>query len=109
MMTSAKHTTLFGSLLLSVAMTAMNPAGAQQTEPAAKDAADKPAATAPSQKMECDDLKKKIEDKLEAKGVKGYQLDVVDADAATDAKVVGTCGGGKQKITYSRADKPAGN
>jgi hypothetical protein len=53
----------------------------------------------------CDDLKAEIAKKIEANGVKTYTLDVVPADKAdsmTDAKVVGTCGGGSKKIVYSR-------
>lgn len=100
-------TTLIGSILLSGAMLAMQPAVAQ-TDAAAKDAADKPAAPV-SQKLACEDLKQKIEAKLEGKGVKGFQLDVIDADAATDGKIVGQCDGGKHKIAYTRAAKPAAN
>ena len=50
----------------------------------------------------CDDLKAEITKKIEANGVKNYTLDVVDKDAQTDAKVVGTCGGGTKKIVYSK-------
>lgn len=50
----------------------------------------------------CDDLKAEIAKKIEANGAKNYTLDVVDKDAQTDAKVVGTCGGGTKKIVYSR-------
>jgi Protein of unknown function (DUF1161) len=60
----------------------------------------------------CDDLKSEIAAKLDAKGVKGYSLDIVAKDAeVTDGKVVGTCGGGTKKIVYSRKasteEKPA--
>ena len=59
----------------------------------------------------CEDLKTEIAAKLDAKGVKGYTLEIVDKDKdAGDAKVVGTCGGGTKKILYSKkaAEKPAG-
>ena len=50
----------------------------------------------------CEELKTEIAAKLDAKKVTGYTLDVVDADKAGDAKVVGTCEGGAKKITYAK-------
>ena len=50
----------------------------------------------------CEELKTEIAAKLDAKNVTGYTLDIVDADKAGDAKVVGTCDGGAKKITYAR-------
>jgi hypothetical protein len=52
----------------------------------------------------CEELKTEIAAKLDAKGVKGYSLDIVakDADAA-DGKVVGNCEGGTKKIVYKKA------
>jgi hypothetical protein len=61
----------------------------------------------------CEDLKTEIAAKLDAKGVKGYTLDIVDKDKDSDGKVVGTCEGGTKKIIYSKtadaapADAPA--
>ena len=55
-----------------------------------------------AQGKSCDDLKAEIAKKIEANGVKDYTLDVVDKDAQSDAKVVGTCGGGTKKIVYTR-------
>ena len=51
----------------------------------------------------CEELKSEIAAKLDAKGVKGYSLEIVakDADAA-DGKVVGTCEGGTKKIVYKK-------
>jgi len=56
----------------------------------------------------CEELKTEIAAKLDAKGVKGYSLDIVakDADAA-DGKVVGTCEGGAKKIVYKKGAAPA--
>jgi hypothetical protein len=60
----------------------------------------------------CEELKTEIAAKLDAKGVKGYSLEIVakDADAA-DGKVVGTCEGGTKKIVYKKgaaaAETPA--
>jgi hypothetical protein len=51
----------------------------------------------------CEELKTEIAAKLDAKGVKGYSLDVVAKDTdATDGKVVGTCEGGTKKIVYKK-------
>jgi hypothetical protein len=49
-------------------------------------------------------LKSEIAAKLDAKGVTGYSLDIVDRDAeVTDGQVVGTCDGGTKKIIYKRS------
>jgi hypothetical protein len=51
----------------------------------------------------CEELKSEIAAKLDAKGVKGYSLDIVAKDQeVTDGKVVGTCEGGTKKIVYKR-------
>ena len=50
----------------------------------------------------CDELKAEIAAKLDAKNVTGYTLEIVDADKAGDAKVVGSCEGGAKKITYAK-------
>lgn len=50
----------------------------------------------------CEDLKKEIAEKLDAKGVKDYTLTIVAADQVKDEKVVGSCDGGTKKITYTR-------
>jgi len=53
----------------------------------------------------CEELKTEIAAKLDAKGVKGYTLDIVAKDAdAGDAKVVGTCEAGAKKILYKRGE-----
>jgi hypothetical protein len=56
-----------------------------------------------AQAKPCEELKSEIAAKLDAKGVKGYQLEIVAADqVAKEAKVVGSCEGGTKKITYKR-------
>jgi hypothetical protein len=55
----------------------------------------------------CDNLKAEIAKKIEANGVKDYTLDVVDKDAQSDGKVVGTCGGGAKKLVYTRGSTAA--
>lgn len=60
----------------------------------------------------CGELKSEIAQKLDEKGIKFYLLEIVPAEKVKDqAKVVGTCDGGKKKILYSRTpatpSKPA--
>jgi len=55
-----------------------------------------------AQAKPCDDLKTEIAGKMDAKGVKGYTLDIVAKEKDADGKVVGTCEGGTKKIVYSR-------
>jgi len=50
----------------------------------------------------CDELKTEIAAKLDAQGVKGYEIAVVDTDKVGDAKVIGSCEGGTKKLTYVR-------
>jgi predicted lipoprotein with Yx(FWY)xxD motif len=50
----------------------------------------------------CDELKTEIAAKLDAKSVSGYTLEIVEADKAGEAKVVGSCEGGAKKITYAK-------
>jgi hypothetical protein len=55
----------------------------------------------------CEELKDEITKKLDAKGVKGYTLDIVAKGKDAEGKVVGTCDGGTKKIIYNRAPAPA--
>jgi hypothetical protein len=55
----------------------------------------------------CEELKDEIAKKLDAKGVKGYTLEIVAKDKDAEGKVVGTCDGGTKKILYSKASAPA--
>lgn len=50
----------------------------------------------------CEELKSEIGAKLEAKGVKGYTLDIIAPEEVKDQKVVGSCEAGKKKITYKK-------
>ena len=50
----------------------------------------------------CEELKTEIAAKLDAKGVSGYTLEIVDKDASTGGKVVGTCEGGSKEIVYKK-------
>src|SRR5882762_3205243 len=61
-------------------------------------------AQAPAQTAKpCEELKDEITKKLDAKGVKGYTLDIVAKDKDAEGKVVGTCDGGTKKIIYTKA------
>jgi hypothetical protein len=51
---------------------------------------------------DCNELLNEIKSKLDAKGVKNYDLQIVDKSQTTDLKIVGTCGGDQKKITYIR-------
>jgi hypothetical protein len=55
----------------------------------------------------CEELKDEIAKKLDAKGVKGYTLDIVAKDKDAEGKVVGTCDGGTKKLLYNRASAPS--
>jgi hypothetical protein len=50
----------------------------------------------------CEELKGEIAAKLDAKGVKNYELNIVANDEVSDQKVVGSCEGGSKKIVYKR-------
>ena len=60
------------------------------------------AASAQSMRKPCDELKAEIDAKIKKNGVEKFSLDVVDANAQSDGKVVGTCDGGTKKIVYKR-------
>jgi hypothetical protein len=65
-------------------------------------------ATAPAQTAKpCEELKDEITKKLDAKGVKGYTLDIVAKDKDAEGKTVGTCDGGTKKIIYTKTSAPA--
>lgn len=55
-----------------------------------------------AQSKPCDELKSEIAAKLQAKGVKDpdSRLNIVATEDVKDQKVVGSCEGGKKKITY---------
>ncbi|MBV8466026.1 MAG: DUF1161 domain-containing protein [Burkholderiales bacterium] len=59
-------------------------------------------AMAADKHKDCNELKTEIDAGLQKKGVKDYSLDVVEADKAGDAKVVGSCEAGKKKVTYHK-------
>jgi hypothetical protein len=60
------------------------------------------AGSAWAQRKDCGELKSEIEAKIKKNGVDKFSLDVVDAGAQSDGKVVGTCDGGAKKIVYKK-------
>jgi len=56
------------------------------------------------QRKDCNELKGEIEAKIKKNGVEKFTLDIVEKDAQTDGKVVGTCDGGTKKIVYKRGE-----
>ncbi|MFJ2692493.1 DUF1161 domain-containing protein [Pseudomonas sp. NPDC087336] len=50
----------------------------------------------------CEELKAEIAAKLDAKGISGYSLEIVDKGSKADGKVVGTCEKGSKEIIYKR-------
>ena len=57
---------------------------------------------ASAQRLECTALLEQIEDKLQAKRVQNYRLELADTADATEGKVVGSCNGGTKKVVYTR-------
>lgn len=57
---------------------------------------------------DCEELKSEIAAKLDAKGVQHYQLEIVEPADVAERQEVGSCGGGTQRIVYTRETvKPA--
>jgi hypothetical protein len=57
---------------------------------------------------DCNDLKTEIAAKIEANGVKSYDLTIVKTDEVkSEDKVVGSCEGGTKKIVYARKEGEA--
>jgi hypothetical protein len=66
-------------------------------------------ASAFAQIKPCDELKGEIDAKLQANGVINYALEIVPADQVKEQRVVGSCDGGKKKITYTKEKAKSGN
>ena len=54
----------------------------------------------------CEDIRTRIEAKLNAAGIDKYSLTVVDTAATSPGKVVGTCDLGTKKILYAKDPSP---
>ena len=59
-------------------------------------------ALAQGMRKDCEELKGEIDAKIKKNGVEKFSLDIVDANAQAEGKVVGTCDGGTKKIVYKR-------
>jgi Protein of unknown function (DUF1161) len=57
---------------------------------------------APAAVKPCEELKTEIAAKLDAKGAKGYQLEIVATADAKDKTVIGSCDGGTKNIVYTK-------
>jgi len=53
----------------------------------------------------CEELKGEIDAKLKEKGVVNYTLEIVPSDQIKNQRVIGSCDGGKNKITYKKEAK----
>jgi hypothetical protein len=63
------------------------------------------AAPVPAQTKSCPALAAEIAERLDAKGVKAYQLDIVEASEVGGRLVVGSCDSGARRIIFKRAAK----
>jgi hypothetical protein len=55
-----------------------------------------------AQRKDCNELKGEIEAKIKQNGVDKFTLDILEKDAQSEGKTVGTCDGGTKKIVYKR-------
>ena len=60
------------------------------------------AAPASALRKSCEELAAEIAAKLDAKGVTGYQLDIVATAEVGNKQVVGSCDAGEKKIVYTK-------
>ena len=58
--------------------------------------------SAMAQRKACEELQAEIDAKIRENGVQKFTLDILDKDAQSDGKVVGTCDGQTKKIVYKR-------
>ncbi|MNE05823.1 hypothetical protein D3C80_983970 [compost metagenome] len=62
--------------------------------------------TALAKTKPCEELKKEIETKIQARGVTSYTLEIVPNSEVHDWNmVVGSCDGGTRKIIYQKNDR----
>lgn len=65
------------------------------------------ALSAHGQAKDCAELKAEIAAKMDANGVVGYRLTVIEAGATPAGTIVGGCGGGRSQIDYVRGGAAA--
>lgn len=69
--------------------------------------ADAVEASAPSGRKDCEELKQEIAARIEANGVRQYQLQIVEPEAEQVGRIVGSCNGGSRRIAYQRGPAEA--
>ena len=57
-------------------------------------------------RKDCEALKQEIAAKIEANGVRHYQLQIVEPEAEQVGRIVGSCNGGTRRIAYQRQTLP---
>lgn len=63
-------------------------------------------ASAQSARKDCEELKSEIAARIEANGVRHYQLQIVEPGATDVGRIVGSCNGGNAQIAYQRGSPP---
>lgn len=63
-------------------------------------------ASAQTQPKDCEELKREIAERIEANGVRHYQLQIVEPEATDVGRIVGSCNGGSARIAYQRGAPP---
>ncbi|MBS0343298.1 MAG: DUF1161 domain-containing protein [Proteobacteria bacterium] len=61
------------------------------------------AAAGHAQGASCEDIRAQIDAKVRASGVNDFSLSILDADAPSTGRVVGSCQMGTRKIVYDRS------
>ncbi|MBS0453476.1 MAG: DUF1161 domain-containing protein [Proteobacteria bacterium] len=61
------------------------------------------AAAGHAQGSSCEDIRAQIDAKVRATGVNDFSLSILDADAPSSGRVVGSCQLGTKKIIYERS------
>lgn len=57
-------------------------------------------------RKDCEELKSEIAARIEANGVRHYQLQIVEPNATDVGRIVGSCNGGTARIAYQRSTPP---
>ena len=61
------------------------------------------AAAGHAQGTSCEDIRAQVDAKVRASGVSDFSLSILDADAPSSGRVVGSCELGTKKIVYERS------
>ncbi len=55
----------------------------------------------------CEELRAEIAERIDAKGVTSYSLQIVSPEEVASGRVVGSCDGGTRRIVYARGTTSA--